>query len=354
MKTLVVATWIMSITLSGMAQEPDETPSVFDNTIPVQLQKIVGSGAWLYMWAHDHLPLEPGGFTLKSAPVEFSKPNGGRTKSNWGKDFVYQSTDQRVTITARVLKHHPVAELKGRATIFAVPPQHYWQDPIDFTPFAFHKTLAASGVPSKTGPGRADYYLAFRLDDRLFMLEGQGREKGVDSKTAVQQFAERIHSKHKNSPQQPHYVPSGLLGYPLGTYLTIEGLARQTKGGIRVQVEAINDVPCNAEIHIHVPRIYVTQNTKCKIKGYETGGMVGVPPALIQLEPNNLNHRLQQATWHLWRSFVPTSIVYPKELSVQLSPEKKSQKEKEPTERAFRQQREADSTTKKNGQESNK
>ncbi len=121
-----------------------------------------------------------------------------------------------------------------------------------------------------------------------------------------------------------HYVPPGLLGYPLGTYLTIEGVAGQTKGGIRVLVETVNGKPCDSEVFIHVNNIYVTNKIRCKIKGYETGGMVGVPPALKQLDPNK-NYRLQQSQWQFWRRFEPISIDHPEELSKQLAAKENSQ-----------------------------
>ena len=120
-----------------------------------------------------------------------------------------------------------------------------------------------------------------------------------------------------------HTVPSGLLGHPVGTYLTIEGVAGQTKGGIRVLVEAVNGQSLSSEIYIQVNSIYVTQKTRCKIKGYETGGMVGEPPALKQLAPNR-NIRFQQSQWQFWRYFVPMSIEYPEELSSQLTKMKDS------------------------------
>ena len=78
-KILVVATWILGTTLSGFAQDADPAAGPLDNTIPDQLAKIVGSGAWFYMWPHGHLPLEPDGYALKSAPVDFTMPHGGRS-----------------------------------------------------------------------------------------------------------------------------------------------------------------------------------------------------------------------------------------------------------------------------------
>jgi len=124
-----------------------------------------------------------------------------------------------------------------------------------------------------------------------------------------------------------HTVPSGLLGHPVGTYLTIEGVAGQTKGGIRVLVEAVNGQPLNSEIYIHVNSIYVTQKTRCKIKGYETGVMAGEPPAFTQsgAKSDPKWQRTQLNKWQFWRYFVPMSIDYPEELSKQLTGKENSQ-----------------------------
>ena len=124
-----------------------------------------------------------------------------------------------------------------------------------------------------------------------------------------------------------HYVPPGLLGYPVGTYLTVEGVAGQTKGGIRVLVETVNGQPLTTDTHIHVNSIYVTEKTRCKIKGYETGVMAGEPPAFTQsgAESDPKWQLTQLNKWQFWRYFVPMSIEYPEELGKQLTAKEKPQ-----------------------------
>lgn len=123
-----------------------------------------------------------------------------------------------------------------------------------------------------------------------------------------------------------NYVPPGLLGYPLGTYLTIEGVAGQTKGGIRVLVETVNGQPLTSETYIHVTSIYVTEKTRCKIKGYETGAMAGEPPAFTKsgAESDPKWKRTQLNKWQFWYYFVPMSIEYPEELVKKLKAKEKS------------------------------
>ena len=129
--------------------------------------------------------------------------------------------------------------------------------------------------------------------------------------------------------QEPssHYVPPGLLGYPVGTYLTIEGVAGQTKGGIRVLVETVNGQPLTSKTYIHINSIYVTEKTRCKIKGYETGAMAGEPPAINQsgAESDPKWQLTQLNKWQFWRYFVPMSIDYPEKLSKQLTAKENSQ-----------------------------
>ena len=196
-KIYVVFIWILGITMAGVTQGADQDSSSFDGTIPDRLQEIVGSGVWLYVWPHGNLPLEPNGYTLQSAPIDFTKGNGGRIKPNWGMDSVYLSADKHMMITARVLEYRNLKEMKGREMTFAISPQKYWREPIRFTAFAFHDTKAASGVPSKNEANTADCYLAFRVENRLFMLEGKASGKVVDAKEAVLKFAEKIYSNYK-------------------------------------------------------------------------------------------------------------------------------------------------------------
>ncbi len=56
-KIFFMSFWAMIFTFSGISLGEDGGDGVFDNTIPLALQEIVGAGAWFYVWPHGYLPL---------------------------------------------------------------------------------------------------------------------------------------------------------------------------------------------------------------------------------------------------------------------------------------------------------
>lgn len=82
--------------------------------------------------------------------------------------------------------------------------------------------------------------------------------------------------------------PGGVLGKPLGTYLTIEGEGVLTKGFKietgTVSVDTIDGEKLHQPIRIllHNLRNPLPPGQRFVLKGYETGAMIGVPPAAFQ------------------------------------------------------------------------
>ena len=115
---------------------------------------------------------------------------------------------------------------------------------------------------------------------------------------------------------QAEPLPSGKLGHPLGTYLTIQGV-RAEKGKVNptctLLVDTVNSNKLEAPVSIVVESLgdcYFPADTRIDIRGYESGRMIGLPYEVAKAE----NIPLPQAGWQFFRFFVMTSCVEPKEL----------------------------------------
>lgn len=108
-------------------------------------------------------------------------------------------------------------------------------------------------------------------------------------------------------------IPAGKLGFPLGTYLMIEGETAKT--GFKVNptctlvVDTVNgkklDKPTEvvfAELKGSLP-----QTGRIIVRGYESGKMIGLPSEVARKE----NLPEPQAGWQFYRYFVITSWVQP-------------------------------------------
>jgi hypothetical protein len=81
--------------------------------------------------------------------------------------------------------------------------------------------------------------------------------------------------------------PSGFLAESLGQYLTIEGalpddvgVAAMALGGSNVlAIDTINGRRLEQPILIRVSNVTIPAKTRCVLKGYELGEMIGRPPA---------------------------------------------------------------------------
>jgi len=114
-------------------------------------------------------------------------------------------------------------------------------------------------------------------------------------------------------------IPMGLLGYPLGTYLTIEGVRADIlskKAGYSLLVDMINGKKLETPVGVRVENMTteLPEKTRCILRGYESGRMIGIPYEVSQKE--NI-FPSQFAAWGFHRYFIVTSVVEPKELKTE-------------------------------------
>jgi hypothetical protein len=129
-------------------------------------------------------------------------------------------------------------------------------------------------------------------------------------------------------PSKPDEVcgvgePVGLLGYRIGTYLTIEGVrAEQGKVGVHtLLVDRVGDHRLDTPVRVWVSNVKLPAGERCVLKGYETGGWGGVPPEVLRAT----GQRGPQAVWQFHFDFIATSVVQPDDArwssSVPIDPE---------------------------------
>jgi hypothetical protein len=112
----------------------------------------------------------------------------------------------------------------------------------------------------------------------------------------------------------------GTLGFPLGTYLLIEGTRYAPEQPALVPtdcvlvVDTVNGKKLSKPIWIEIEGTVLTAGVRYLFKGYEDGAMRGQPPALDQAdrEAGREPPVLQQSGWYFEFRFIPTSIVSPK------------------------------------------
>ena len=115
--------------------------------------------------------------------------------------------------------------------------------------------------------------------------------------------------------QQTEDIPMGKLGYQMGTYLTIEGI-RMEKGKVGTRtllVDTVNGKGLLSPIPIWIDNVKnpgLPKDTWCVFQGYESGKMIGLPFDVAEKEALPV----PQAVWQLFRYFVVTSVVEPKDL----------------------------------------
>ena len=102
--------------------------------------------------------------------------------------------------------------------------------------------------------------------------------------------------------------PGGLLGDTLGIYLTIEGVLYDGKGKVEsntLMVDTVDgkklDTPIGILIH-NVRRL--PAKSRCVLKGYELGAMIGTPPAVpaATVEQGKEYVERSAAAWR-WRPY---------------------------------------------------
>jgi hypothetical protein len=130
------------------------------------------------------------------------------------------------------------------------------------------------------------------------------------------------------SAHADHGIPNGRLGHPLGTYLRIEGV-RAEAGKVGTQtllVDTVNGAKLDPPIGIWIDNVSsLPKGERCIIKGYESGKMIGTPPAVIQAAKEaGRDIALPQAAWQFYRFFIMISSVQPQGLTVKPKSETQS------------------------------
>jgi hypothetical protein len=112
-------------------------------------------------------------------------------------------------------------------------------------------------------------------------------------------------------------IPIGKLGYPMGSFLTLEGVATEHPlfMGPGFVVDSVNGRKLASSIMVVVeqnaksPRL--PKGERCIIRGYESGEMIGEPEAVYKAE--NIQIR-SQFGWQFYKCFMVTSVIQPKTL----------------------------------------
>src|ERR1035437_8950098 len=116
-------------------------------------------------------------------------------------------------------------------------------------------------------------------------------------------------------------VPAGKLGHPLGTYLRIEGVRADgfKTGGHPLLGHTINGKKREKPIAVWVENVEsLLTEGRCILRGYETGRMIGTPPAEIDAAREaGKEMSVPQAAWQFRRYFIVKSVVEPKSLKLQ-------------------------------------
>jgi aldose 1-epimerase len=121
-------------------------------------------------------------------------------------------------------------------------------------------------------------------------------------------------------PKQPTLrwgeLPVGMLGFPVGSYLTIEGTRTDgMKTGERtLLVDTVNGVKLAEPFGIWIENIDSLPYGRCVLKGYETLRMIGPPPAYFAAAKEAGREdttTTPQAGWQVDWYFVATSVVSP-------------------------------------------
>jgi hypothetical protein len=118
--------------------------------------------------------------------------------------------------------------------------------------------------------------------------------------------------------------PGGFFKDQLGTYLSIEGVLYDGGGKVEsnsLVVDTVDGKKLDKPLLIVVKNVRLPAKTRCVLKGYELGEMIGRPPAEYDLtkelgkDPQELARR--DATVWRWRPyFVPLIAVEPQGLEV--------------------------------------
>jgi hypothetical protein len=121
-------------------------------------------------------------------------------------------------------------------------------------------------------------------------------------------------------PQAFDSGPRAVLGKPFGAYLTIEGVRaeRGMVGPRDMIVDTIDGERLAKPVHVNVRNAVLPAGQRCVLKGYESGEMIGLPPAVDEAAKElGLEARPMQAGWQWFPQFVVLIAVEPKDLEIE-------------------------------------
>jgi len=108
--------------------------------------------------------------------------------------------------------------------------------------------------------------------------------------------------------------PIGILGYRLGSLITIEGFRAfgPKTGNQTLTVDSIDGEKLKAPVSIWIEhKEGLPPAQRIVLRGYETGEWIGTPDEVIEANPEK---GIRQAAWQFFHSFQIVNIVSPKEL----------------------------------------
>jgi hypothetical protein len=115
-------------------------------------------------------------------------------------------------------------------------------------------------------------------------------------------------------------IPVGILGVHLGQYVTIEGV-RDEEGTFKetqtLLVDTIGGKKLDKPIHLRVNNVKLPAKKRCVFKGYESGEMWGIPPAVHEAaKEQGRTVGDVQAAWQWHPHFMVLIVVEPKGLEL--------------------------------------
>ncbi len=133
---------------------------------------------------------------------------------------------------------------------------------------------------------------------------------------AAGQSPEFIRPNSKASMERP---PSGMLTDAIGQLITVEGMMPddaigKKNGSARFRVDTVNGVRLENPRRVRVQGMEIPRNIRCVLKGYETGEMVGTPPAVAQAAADlgkNYSDQRQMSGYGWATHFVALILVAP-------------------------------------------
>lgn len=153
------------------------------------------------------------------------------------------------------------------------------------------------------------------------LLEISDQPRGVKIRYKLAQSGTTESQSSITSSNQPSAgQPPAFLGHPLGAYLAIEGVrAESGKVGVRtLLVDTVNGKKLDRPVGVWIENVAaLPKDRRCILRGYESGKMIGTPPAKIQAAKEaGREIKLPQAGWQFFHYFVVISVDEPQDLKI--------------------------------------